>query len=127
VPVRAPNDFEDAFAQVRADGLLVLCDALMFQQRRQIVEFIIGKRLPAVTQFEEMTELGALMSYGVDIADLWRRASSYIDKVLKGANPGDLPFEQPTKFELILNLKTAKSIGLTIPPALLLEASSVIE
>ena len=127
VPVRAPKDFEDAFAQVRADGLLVLGDVLMFQQRKQIAEFITQKRLPAVTQFREMTELGALMSYGVDLAAMFRRAANYVDRVLKGARPGDLPFEQPTKFELTLNLKTAKSLGLTIPPSLLLQANYVIE
>jgi len=80
-----------------------------------------------VTQNREITELGALMSYGVDFADLFRRAASFVDKILKGTKPADLPFEQATKFEFVINLKTAKALGLTIPPSLLLRADQVIE
>jgi len=87
----------------------------------------IQKRLIAVTQNREITELGALMSYGVDFADLFRRAASFVDKILKGTKPADLPFEQATKFEFVINLKTAKALGLTIPPSLLLRADQVIE
>ena len=99
----------------------------MFVLRKQIAGLIIQKRLVAVTPYREVTELGALMSYGVDLADLFHRAAGYVDRVLKGANPANLPFEQPTKFEFVINLKTAKALGLTIPPSLLLRADQVIE
>src|SRR5438093_885662 len=129
VPIRALKDFDDVFATVaeaRADGLLVLGDTLIWDKRKLIADLTIQKRLAAVTQYREITDLGAPMSYGVDLADLFRRAASYVDRILKGANPADLPFEQPTKFQLVINLKTAKAVGLTIPPSLLLRADQVI-
>ena len=130
VPIRALKEFDDVLAAVagaRADGLLVLGDALMFVKRKLIADLTIQKRLVTVTPFREITDLGALMSYGVDLADPYRRAASYVDRILKGANPGDLPFEQPTKFELVINMKTAKALGLTIPQSLLLRADEVIQ
>ena len=130
VPIRALKEFDDvltAVAGARADGLLVLGDELIFVKRKLIADLTIQKRLVAVTQNREITDLGVLMSYGVDFADIYRRAASYVDRILKGANPGDLPFEQPTKFELVINLKTAKALGLTIPQSLLLRADEVIQ
>ena len=130
VPIRALKEFDDVLAAVagaRADGLLVLGDELIFVKRKLIADLTIQKRLVAVTQNREITDLGVLMSYGVDFADIYRRAASYVDRILKGANPGDPPFEQPTKFELVINLKTAKALGLTIPQSLLLRADEVIQ
>jgi putative ABC transport system substrate-binding protein len=130
VPIRVLKDFDHVpagLAEARAEGVLLLGDSLVFVLRKQIAGLIIQKRLVAVTPYREVTELGALMSYGVDLADLFHRAAGYVDRVLKGANPANLPFEQPTKFEFVINLKTAKALGLTIPPSLLLRADQVIE
>ncbi len=130
VPIRVLKDFDHVpagLAEARAEGVLLLGDSLVFVLRKQIAGLIIQKRLVAVTPYREVTERGALMSYGVDLADLFHRAAGYVDRVLKGANPANLPFEQPTKFEFVINLKTAKALGLTIPPSLLLRADQVIE
>jgi putative tryptophan/tyrosine transport system substrate-binding protein len=128
--VREPKDFDAAFAaitQQRPGGLLVLVDALLNQYKSQIVDFTIHKQLPAVFPFREFTELGGLMSYGPNLPDMFRKGAGYVDKILKGAKPADLPIEQPTKFELVINLKTAKALGLDIPTSLLARADEVIE
>jgi putative ABC transport system substrate-binding protein len=102
-------------------------DPLLFSLRREIVDLSAKFRLPAVYPSSEWAEAGGLMSYGADPRQMYRRAAEYVDKILKGAKPGDLPVERPTKFELVINLKTAKALGLTIPPSLLQRADQVIE
>jgi putative tryptophan/tyrosine transport system substrate-binding protein len=102
-------------------------DPLTVANRRQIVEYATQQRLPMISELRQFAEAGALMSYGASLADLFRRAAGHVDKILKGAKPADLPVEQPTKFELMINLRTAKALGLTIPPSLLLRADHVIE
>lgn len=127
--LRGVDDFELAFAAIkaeRANALLTLRNPLSAAYRARIVDFAAKNRLPAYPD-SEFTEAGGLMSYGVSVADLWGRAAVYVDKILKGAKPGDLPIEQPTKFELVINLKTAKALGLTIPSSLLLRADRAIE
>jgi len=104
-----------------------LRDGFFIQQARQIAELAAGHRLPSVAQFRLYAEAGVLMSYGTNVADHYRRAATYVDKVLKGAKPADLPVEQPMKFELVINGKTAKVLGLTIPQSLLISADKVIE
>jgi putative ABC transport system substrate-binding protein len=125
-----PTDYTGAFTLIsreRPDALFVAPSSENYAQRRLIVDFATSKRLPNIHAFMESVEDGGLMSYGVNIADLFRRAGGFVDKILKGAKPGDLPVEQPTKFELVINLKTAKALGLTIPPSLLQRADQVIE
>jgi putative ABC transport system substrate-binding protein len=107
--------------------MIQLDDVLFTSHRKRVVELAVKHHLPAIYGFREFPEVGGLMSYGPDLPDLYRRAAGYIDRILKGANPGDLPIEQPTKFELVINAKTAKALGLTIPPSLLLRADQVIE
>jgi putative ABC transport system substrate-binding protein len=127
---RAPQEIDSAFAAMtkeRAGALVVLADAILLNQRRQIAELAAKRRLPAVYPLREHAEVGGLMVYGANPLDLERRAATYVDRILKGTKPGDLPVEQPTKFELVINLKTAKALGLTIPPSLLLRADEVIE
>jgi putative tryptophan/tyrosine transport system substrate-binding protein len=114
-------------AQQRVAGLVVLGDPFFYEERRKLVSLALQHRLPAVYEWGDMAEAGGLMAYGPRRADLRRRAAEYVDRILKGAKPGDLPVEQPTKFELVINLKTAKALGLTIPPSLLLRADQVIE
>ena len=128
--VRGSKDIEIAFraaSQEHADAVLVLGSPVLNSQRKQVVELAVKSRLPAIYARREAVEDGGLMSYGVSIADLSRRAATYVDEILKGAKPGDLPIEQPTKFELVINLKTAKQIGLTIRPNVLARADRVIK
>ena len=126
--VRAPEDFEAAFKAVSgAHGLLNIDTPLFTTYRTQLVELAARNRLPAIWSNGIIVEAGGLMSYGTYIPALFRRAATYVDKVFKGARPGDLPVEQPTKFELVINLKTAKALGLTIPQSLLQRADQVIE
>ena len=126
-----PPDIEGAFATIekerRTGALFVIAEPAMVSQRTRIAEFAIKNRLPVIGTQRGWAEAGFLMSYGTNFHNLWRRAATYVDKILKGAKPGDLPIEQPTKFELVINLKTAKALGLTIPPSLLARADEVIQ
>jgi putative ABC transport system substrate-binding protein len=124
------KDIETAFRAAsngRADAVLVLAGPVLTSRRTQVVELAAKSRLHAIYNFPEFVNAGGLMMYGVSRIDLSRRAAKYVDKILKGAKPGDLPVEQPTKFELVINLKTAKQIGLTIPPNVLARADRVIK
>ena len=130
VETRGSADFERAYSEMtraRADALTVLPIALFGFYRRRLIDLAAKNGLPAAYPAREYVDAGGLMSYGADLADLHRRAASYVDKIVKGANPADLPVEQPTKFELVINLKTAKALGLTIPQSLLLRADEVIQ
>jgi putative tryptophan/tyrosine transport system substrate-binding protein len=111
----------------RPDALMVPADAFLVSQRSRIAQFAIEKKLPSVFSFREYIEAGGLMAYTPNYNDLFRRAASYVDKILKGAKPGELPIEQPTKFHLLINLKTARTLGVTLPPWLLVRADEVIE
>ena len=127
--VRGPNDLENALSTItkgRADALLPLGDSVVVFHRQRIVNFATKNRLPAMYPNIEWVDAGGLMSYGPDILDNFRRAATYVDKFLKGTKPADLPVEQPTKFEFVINLKTAKEIGVTIPPNVLARADKVI-
>jgi putative ABC transport system substrate-binding protein len=129
-PVREPQDFAPAFAATvsqRPEGFLVLVDALVGQYLRQIVEFTLRERVAAVSTSREFAALGGLMSYGPNLTAAQHRAADYVDRVLKGENPAELPFEQPTTFELVINLKTANALGLTVPQLLLVRADDVID
>ena len=128
--VRGPEEFDNAFAAMtreRSGAVLVLADPMTFFHRTRLAALAAKHRLPAMYGLREHTEVGGLMSYWADSADLYRRAAYFVDKILKGAKPADLPVEQPTKFELVINLKTARALGLTIPQSLLLRADEVIE
>ncbi len=129
--VKTPDEINGAFraaTEWRADVVLVITGALLNREARRVVEQAARHRLPAAYSFPNFyMEEGGLMSYGIDLLDVWRRAAGYVDKIVKGAQPGDLPIEQPAKFELVINLKTAKALGLTIPPSLLQRADQVIE
>ena len=128
--VRDIGQIEAAFkaaTDARAGALLVDPGLVLFPQRRRVAELAARNRLPAMYELRPFVEVGGLISYGTDINDIWRRAAIYVDKILKGAKPADLPVEQPTKFNLVLNMKTAKALGLTIPQSLLLRADEVIQ
>ena len=130
VEARTREEIERGFVmmtQERADGVIVAADPFLIQQARQIAPLAVQHRLPSITQPPAYAEAGGLMSYGQDIADSHRYAATYVDKILKGAKPADLPVEQPAKFMLVINMKTAKALGLTIPPSLLLRADQIIE
>ena len=130
IEVRGPDEFDSAFsmmARQHADALIVFASVMLFSQRRPIVALAAKSRLPAMFNNRESVEIGGLISYGVSLTDSSRRAATFVDKILKGAKPADLPVEQPTKFELIINLKTAKALGLTMPPSLLQRADEVIQ
>jgi putative ABC transport system substrate-binding protein len=127
---RRPEDFDGAFqsaTQGRAEALMVVSSRFMNLSRSRILEFVSKQRIPLVTGWGPWVRAGGLLSYGPDLDALMKRAASHVDKILKGAKPADLPIEQPTKFELVINLKTAKALGLTIPPSILLRADQVIE
>jgi putative ABC transport system substrate-binding protein len=128
--VRSPDDFDGAFEDARRhhpDALIEVEDPLTNSLYKRIIEFAAAERLPSLHGNGQEVEAGGLISYGANIPDLFRRAAGYVDKILKGAKPADLPVEQPTKFELVINLKTAKALGLTVPPTLLARADEVIE
>ena len=130
VPISADTSIEDALEKIKKEpvqALIVVTDAILYSQRRQILDWAAGNRLPAMYPYREFPDAGGLVSYAPNVSDLFRRAASYVDRIIKGANPGDLPVEQPTKFELVINLKTAKALGLEVPPTLLARADEVIE
>jgi ABC-type uncharacterized transport system substrate-binding protein len=130
VEARGPADFDRAFSDMtraRAGALSVFGGAMFANERGRLVNLAAKNGLPAVYPNRDYVDAGGLMSYGPNVADLWRRAATYVDKILKDAKPGDLPVEQPTKFELVINLKAAKALGLTIPPSVLGRADQVIE
>jgi putative ABC transport system substrate-binding protein len=128
--VRGPDEFDGAFAAMsdgQAAALLVLPDPMLAFHQTRIIDLANKHRLPSMYGLRDHVAAGGLMSYGPDYAQIYRRAAAYVDKILKGTKPADLPVELPTKFELVINLKTAKALGLTIPPSLLARADEVIE
>jgi putative tryptophan/tyrosine transport system substrate-binding protein len=130
LPVRSANEINAAFEAVKqtnAQALVTMDDPLIQSQRAHIVEFALQNHLPVMGETRPTAAAGGLMSYGPNPLNMWRRAAAYVDKILKGSNPGDLPVEQPTAFELVINIKTANALGLTIPPTLLALADEVIE
>jgi putative ABC transport system substrate-binding protein len=130
VEARGSADFDRAFSDMtraRAGALTVLPSSMFFNERRRLVDLAAKNRLPAVYALREYVDAGGLMAYGPNLADLFRRAAAYVDKILNGTKPGDLPVEQPTKFEMIINLKTAKALGLTIPQSMLGRADQIIQ
>jgi len=129
VEARDPEDFDRAFSDMtkaRARALSLLPSGMFIGERRRLVDLAAKHRLPAIYQSRESVDAGGLMSYGPNFADLFRRAATYVDKILKGVKPGDIPVEQPTKFELVINLKTAQALGLTIPRSVIARADDVI-
>jgi putative ABC transport system substrate-binding protein len=130
VEVRVAEELEGAFTamtKARADAVLVLSDPMTFFHRARIADLAAKRRLPTMHGVRGYVDAGGLMSYWANQADLYRRVASYVDRILKGAKPGDLPIEQPTKYELVINLKTAKALGLTIPPSVLARADEIIQ
>ena len=128
--VRGPDDFDGAFDAMRKrrpDALMTVEDPLTFDYRRRIADFALVEQLPSIFGISEDVAAGGLMSYGANVPGLFRRAAGYVDKILRGAEPADLPVQQPTKFELIINLKTAKALGLQVPATLLARADEVLE
>jgi putative ABC transport system substrate-binding protein len=128
--VRSPNELDKAFeaaTRARADALAILPDPVLSTNLERIVDFSAKSRLPSIYQSSDFADAGGLVTYGPDRADLFRRAATYVDKILKGTKPGDLPVDQPTKLELVVNLKTAKALGITIPQSVLFRADRVIE
>ena len=130
VEARRPEDLDEVFpalAKERADVLITLRDPLFFTQRRTLAAAALASRLPTIYAFRESVDDGGLISYGINVSQNFRRSTDYVAKILKGANPGDLPVEFPTKLELVINLSTAKALGLSVPPTLLARADEVIE
>jgi putative ABC transport system substrate-binding protein len=130
IQIRNASDLETALpalSGLHPDAALVMADTLMLAQRQRIVEFMMTNRLPAIYAFPEFAEAGGLLSYSTDFDDLFRQAAAYVDKILRGANPGELPVQQAAKFKLVVNLKTAEALGLTVPPLILAQADEVIE
>jgi putative ABC transport system substrate-binding protein len=128
--VRAVADLDNVFTAIvqgQADGILFIADPVFFIQLRRMADFVTANRLPAIANFVEFPKLGGLIGYAPSLPDEFRHAANHIDKILKGANPADLPVEQPTKFQLVINLKTAKMLGITVPPEMLTRADEVIE
>src|SRR5213596_772309 len=128
--VEEPNELEVVFAVItkdRPDGFLALMDPVLNSYQKRILDFIAKNRLPAIFENQAWVEAGGLISYGANYADAFRRAATLMDKILKGTKPADIPVEQPTKFELVINLKTAKQIGLTIPDSVLFRADKIIK
>jgi putative tryptophan/tyrosine transport system substrate-binding protein len=129
VDARGPADIDRAFSDMtrgRAGALTVLTGTMLFHERRRLVDLAAKNRLPAMYPWRDGVDAGGLMAYGAHLPDLHRRAATHVDKILKGAKPGDLPVEQPTKFEFVINLKTAKALGLTIPQSILARADEII-
>src|SRR5262249_55393772 len=130
IDIRVLEDFENAFKAMisrHPGGLSVYGGSLTWIRRQDIADFAIKNRLPTIHSLKEYAQAGFLVTYGPNVPALYRRAATYVDRILRGAKPADLPVEQPTTFELVINLKTAKALGLTIPPSLLLRADQVIE
>jgi len=130
IELQRPEDFKEAFARIARqppDAITMVADRFQLAHRMQIVEFVAKSRLPAMYPYRDFVVAGGLMSYGPSYEDLFRRSATYVDKILRGAKPSDLPIEQPTKFEFLVNLKTAKILGVPIPPSLLLRADQVFE
>jgi putative ABC transport system substrate-binding protein len=130
VEARGPADFDRAFSamtRARAGALTVLTSPMFFSEQRRLVDLAAKNRLPAMYSQREFVDAGGLMAYGANFVDAARRVATYVDRILKGAKPGDLPVEQPTKFELVINVKAAKALGLTIPPSVLARADQVVE
>lgn len=130
VKAHGREDLSTAFSTMlvgRAEALITFSDATTYNYPRELAELAVKSRLPMVSPFREVADAGGLMSYGPNILDMWRRSAVYVDKILKGAKPADLPIDQPTKFEFVVNLKTARALGLTIPQSLLVRADEVIE
>ena len=130
IEVRGPDDFPAALPAAvagRADALMALGNPVNFKGRHVIADFALKNRLPSIFEERVFVEAGGLMSYAPSFVEMFRRAATYVDKILKGAKPADLPVEQPTTFELVINLKTAKALGLTVPPSVLMRADHVIE
>jgi len=130
VEAQGPADFDRAFSDMtraRAGALTVLTSTMFHIERERLVDLAAKNRLPAVYPWREFVDAGGFMSYGPNVADLFRRSATYVDKILKGAKPGELPVEQPTKFELVINMKTVKVLGLKIPQSILARADQVIE
>ncbi len=129
VEMHGADQLETAFAAAggeRPDGLLVLPDALLFELRARIADLAARARLPGISQEPEFAQVGGLLAYGVNMQENFRRAATYVDKILNGAQPADLPIEQPAKFDFVVNLTTAEALGLAIPPAVLEQATAVI-
>ena len=127
---RSASGIDEAFAAMVEDhrqGVLILSDALMVFNEKKLAELTLQNRLPAIFGFREFADMGGLVSYGANLGKQYRRAAWYVAKIVTGADPGDLPIEQPTRFELVINLKTARALGLTVPPTLLATADEVIE
>ena len=130
LPIKRPGDFKDAFnraARERIDGVVVLSSPLILEQRLHIAEWATQARLPTISLFTALPKAGGLMAYGPNLPDIYKRAANYVDRILKGTAAADMPIERPTRFELVINLKTAKALGLTVPPSLLSRADEVIE
>jgi len=130
VQIRGPEDLDGAFSTMtneQADAVITFSDVVTYQHRMRVADLAAKNRLPMMSPYREFVEAGGLMAYGPNIPDTFRRAATFVDKILKGTKPADLPVEQPTKFELVINLKTAKALGLTIPQSVLIRADEVIQ